>query len=693
MQSKFLITTILAFSLLAVACNNSNIGLSSDSGSLTIDTSKEVTVMVLSILPSSTGVCGDDIDLVLDVQGDSTYDLSQNLQSVLFGDEQAVILAVDEEENIIRVRVPAQDPSGNFPNPSPVTINLNNANAPVFNGFTYAGNCDCTVAGASPDIVSIEDIFVATTLDFDIVGSNFHSDVAASMEGQPLDLLSVQPSLLQSATPEFLETLCSTPPCSLEVQVSNGNGCSDVATVSVVDNVIPVYQTYNASFQDDVQQQSGIYENYLGASVVSLDQGSFAMLSSRRAIKINPDKTVAWQVDLGDPLAGLLPGAYAEVPCYGVAQTGFIPSAELANGSDVDGDSIDDLIVFDRNYRTACVLSGSDGSLIFSVHDSVASLPTSIPGGDKGFTVAGLGDLNGDGKGEFMIASQFIGFNSVPQPGLVELYSLDSPGCSGASLPVHSGNCSPHVSYTGPGGALYYGVSVALAGDKIAIGASKESGSGEGAIYVYDPTTLYNFTGGGVPATDQKITAAAATTGFGSRLAAYNGDGLLALGQQDKAVIHVFADAGGSLQLDFELKGLEQISLRTNPSEQEPGFNSGGALHFADAGDIDRDGLNDIVVGDQTFESDLATPERGRVSVYARRTSDFEWILHLDAEDSPANDVSALGTSVAGVGDINADGFGELASGAPQMGLFPGGIGRTYLFNWLAEEVEQIVTP
>ncbi len=80
----------------------------------------------------------------------------------------------------------------------------------------------------------------------------------------------------------------------------------------------------------------------------------------------------------------------------------------------------------------------------------------------------------------------------------------------------------------------------------------------------------------------------------------------------------------------------------------------------AGAGDLDDDGRDDIIVGDPEL-SNLAAPV-GRAFVWYGPGSspipDAELVGNPDSE---------LGTSVAGVGDVNGDGFDDVVVGAPNF--------------------------
>lgn len=85
-----------------------------------------------------------------------------------------------------------------------------------------------------------------------------------------------------------------------------------------------------------------------------------------------------------------------------------------------------------------------------------------------------------------------------------------------------------------------------------------------------------------------------------------------------------------------------------------PGDNMGDSV--AGGGDINNDGYNDLIVGAPT--SDVGASNTGSVTVFSGRDGSVLYTKHGEN----AND--RLGVSVAGVGDVDGDGFDDFAGGA-----------------------------
>lgn len=96
---------------------------------------------------------------------------------------------------------------------------------------------------------------------------------------------------------------------------------------------------------------------------------------------------------------------------------------------------------------------------------------------------------------------------------------------------------------------------------------------------------------------------------------------------------------------------------------------------IASAGDIDADGLDDIVLGAR--DATLDTLESGAAQVYLGRE---DGVPILDWAGQPDLEEARYGESVAGVGDVDADGFDDVMVGAAEYQA-ASGTGRLYLYH------------
>jgi hypothetical protein len=214
-----------------------------------------------------------------------------------------------------------------------------------------------------------------------------------------------------------------------------------------------------------------------------------------------------------------------------------------------------------------------------------------------------------------------------------------------------------------------FGFSVADAGDvnkdgtpDFFVGAFGYEGSGKAFVFSGKDATLVHA----LQAPQRQIGA-----GFGwsvSALGDLNDDGVPelivgAFGQDGEGKAFVFDGDTGKL-------------LRTLESPQPP---SGSAFGWsvANAGDLNKDGVADILVG-APYSTVGATTVQGRV--YALSGKDGKLLLTLDDPQPAAGEV--FGWRITSAGDLNKDGVPDILVGAPykDVGANPSQ-GQAFVFN------------
>ena len=299
-----------------------------------------------------------------------------------------------------------------------------------------------------------------------------------------------------------------------------------------------------------------------------------------------------------------------------------------------------------------------------------------------GRTVVTLGDVNGDGVPDFAVGAPFqdgdfvstrIGFG-VPQ-NVGKVFVID-----GASLAILNVMDDPEFALVQAqhfGGQL--GASLAVSTDL----------NGDGILDVIagvphhienpdDPDTEINQAGKALVFSGKdgtllftlKDPTAEEDGRFGTAVAALgdvNSDGIadFVVGVPGKDIGGEDGVANVGLAYVFSGKDGSLIRILNDPPRggDEAGAAFGSAL--TNAGDVDGDGVSDIVVG---------APGEGRVHVFSGRTGNLLYSIISPTADA----LPSFGAAVAGGQDFNRDRKPDIVIGAP---LFGHSRGAAYLYN------------
>ena len=334
-------------------------------------------------------------------------------------------------------------------------------------------------------------------------------------------------------------------------------------------------------------------------------------------------------------------GAYAQ----GVIHTfGGGGSAGLGLGhavrpaGDVDGDGVGDVIAGFRSGSsaagtgsgTARVWSGASGALL---HTFVGAGPQE----QFGRSVAGAGDVDGDGRADLIVGAAGADFGGL-DAGAARVYS----GADGSML----------FALDGPFARARFGTSVAGLGDVDGDGRSDFAVSGQPDANTPQPAGFVRVYSGADGALIREHVGGSALSRLGCAIADagdVDGDGVHDLvvgdwrdlsGGNNAGAVHVYSGASGA----------ELLFVASSAAGARLGMSVDGA------GDLDGDGLADVVAG-APYQSGTA-PSAGAAHVWSG--ADGAQLLSLFGDSS--NDL--FGVAVAGLGDVDADGVGDLAVGA-----------------------------
>lgn len=272
-----------------------------------------------------------------------------------------------------------------------------------------------------------------------------------------------------------------------------------------------------------------------------------------------------------------------------------------------------------------------------------------------GASVASAGDVNGDGYSDAIIGAPALGRAYVYLGGASGLAS------------------SPAVTLAGPDGGLsLFGWSVASAGDVDGDGYSDVIVGAPSALpsppTYTGQTYLYRGSASGLDAVPAATLTGPDGGNFGNSVAGagdVNGDGyadvIIGAPGVDGATGRAYVYLGGA-------SGLQSSSALLPGPDDPPG--SFGVV--AGAGDVNGDGYADVIVGGPG--SGVA---HGRAYVYLGGA--ITGVASTPAVTLTGSDADAdqFGTSAAGAGDINDDGYADVMVGAQAVASTTG---RAYVF-------------
>ncbi|MEM7310351.1 MAG: integrin alpha [Planctomycetota bacterium] len=270
-----------------------------------------------------------------------------------------------------------------------------------------------------------------------------------------------------------------------------------------------------------------------------------------------------------------------------------------------------------------------------------------------GYAACGIGDLDGDGLDDYVVT------DPENEDGWAHIFSGN-----GQLLESLSGHEIPGLSW--------FGGSVADLGDsdgdgfhELAVGAplSEDSSLGfVGKVLIYEfqmsPSGLVlqvkDFSVLTGPSTNSSFGTGVANAGD------VDGDGV------DDLMVYMLVPLSGRVHV---YSGADH-SLLHDLSGAGSSDNFGQSM--CGIGDYNGDGFDDFAIGALTFNI-----ERGRVQVFSGNPAESGTVL-LTVDG--VNQGDFLGEAIANIGDVNGDGFDELAIGAPgsDAGMMNGGRVEVY---------------
>lgn len=373
-------------------------------------------------------------------------------------------------------------------------------------------------------------------------------------------------------------------------------------------------------------------------------------------------------------------------------QKGDYFGAGLAGIGDINGDGRSDIAVGAPRYVNGnppahvYLYSGQTGALLRRLDGSMQP-PTPpfqfggsgpqvfVPSDGFGLSMAAVGDTNGDGVGDLLIAAPYTNpINPTQGPGDLGGKAYLYSGSTGALIRAHEDLTDYCLNDTGGFRCAWRGFlgwSVSPAGDRdgdgradYAIGVPGEFDPPvstdfreRGRVHIYSGATGALLEKIALPIVDHRVMYGTAVAGPADMNHNGHSDLIIAgsapIYPTDLGAIGTYDPVTGATALAASVDITHLEGTHDGFGEPSPdSYEHHIALDVL--GDVDGDGVSELVVADKSHDAGWG-PWRGKVSILNGATGAVELVVEGPAADS------VFGVSVAALGDVNGDGSLEFA--------------------------------
>ena len=341
----------------------------------------------------------------------------------------------------------------------------------------------------------------------------------------------------------------------------------------------------------------------------------------------------------------------------------------VATVGDVNGDGFSDVLFGAYQYKQSQTNEGAAflyfGSALGETIGDKRTLIGYQKEGQFGWGVAGAGDVNGDGYSDFVIGARYYEITK-PNEGAAFLFY----GNPTKNFPNRS------AVFSGEQGDAWLGTAVASAGDvngdgysDLVIGAyTYDNGqTDEGTALIYHGGGLTGHT-----SAKSVVADSVAARRFGS--AVTNAGDINADGFDD-----VIISAPGTDPLTL---GRTCILYGSIGGIRPPWYNApqkSTTILFgrsvAGAGDVNGDGYADVIIGNPSYGN---VPNGGEVRIYFGGAAGIDTVGFQVLYEPLGG--TKYGTSVGGAGDLNGDNYADIVVGAPKYKVVNDTRGAAYVY-------------